>query len=205
MIKARELHKKMITIDTHLDFQGDTGILDKMIAGGMDAAFFAVYTEQAKLSDESYAKAYYGAVEHFAIIRNMCDKYPDKVQLALTPDDVKRIKKTGKRIALIGIENGFPIGKDIENLRYFYSLGGRYMSVTHMGFNQLADSSNPLGDVPASNYGGLSDLGKEVIREMNRLGMLIDISHTGPKTVVGHSRSHKSACYRIPFRLPRTM
>jgi len=183
MEKAQKLHKKIITIDTHLDFQGDTKILDKMATGGMDGAFFAIYTEQKKLSEESFVKAYEHAVSQYNTIKSMCEMNPAKAELAFSPKDVEKIRKKGKRIVLIGMENGFPIGKNIENLKFFYSLGVRYVSITHMGFNQLADSSDPLDGIPAENYSGLSDFGKKVISEMNRLGMIIDVSHAGPKTV----------------------
>jgi microsomal dipeptidase-like Zn-dependent dipeptidase len=114
----------------------------------------------------------------------MCLVYnADKVALALSPDDLRRIRKTGRRIALIGVENGFSIGEDINNLRFFYDLGARYLTITHNGFNQLADSCNPNGKIPATKYGGLSDFGRDVIREMNRIGMMIDLSHAAPQTV----------------------
>ena len=199
MKKAQKLHKKMVTIDTHVDLKIDLATpkrnpgvrldsqkvdLVKMSEGGLDAVFFAVWVAQEELSKESFCKAYDLAMAKFAAIHRMCAAYnADKVELALSPDDVIRIKKAGKRSALIGVENGFSIGEDIENLRYFYDLGARYVTITHMGCNQLADSSDPLKDIPASKHGGLSDFGKEVIREMNRLGMMIDISHSGPKTV----------------------
>ncbi len=199
MKKARKLHKKMITIDTHADIEGgfatpgrNPGIrlenqkvdLVKMTEGGLDAVFFAVYTPQAELTKESYAAAYDSALAKFAAIHRMCIAYnSDKVELAFTPDDVRRIKKTGRRIVLIGVENGFPIGEDIGNLRFFYDLGARYLTITHNGFNQLADSCNPNGNIPASKYGGLSDFGKEAVREMNRLGIMIDLSHAAPETV----------------------
>ncbi len=199
MKKARKLHKKMITVDTHADIESgfatpekNPGVrlenqkvdLVKMSEGGLDAVFFAVYVGQAELTKESYAAAYESALSKFAAIHRMCLVYnADRVALALSPDDVRRIKKAGRRIALIGVENGFSIGEDIKNLRYFYDLGARYLTITHNGFNQLADSCNPNGKIPATKYGGLSDYGKDVIREMNRLGMMIDISHAAPETV----------------------
>lgn len=199
MKQVRKLHEKMITIDTHVDFESNLATpvmnpgvrldsvkvdLVKMKEGGLDAIFFAVYVPQAELSKESYRAAYDLALSKFAAIHRMCAAYnADKVELALSPDDLPRIKKTGKRIALIGVENGFSIGEDINNLRYFYDLGARYVTITHNGFNQLADSCNPNEKIPAVKYGGLSDFGKEVVREMNRLGMMIDISHAAPETV----------------------
>jgi membrane dipeptidase len=199
MKKARQLHAKMVTIDTHVDFEVDLATpgrnpgvrlgnqkvdLVKMAEGGLDAVFFAVYVPQEELSKESYRRSYELALAKFAAIHRMCLVYnADKVALALTPDDVLKVKKTGRRIALIGIENGFCLGEDMENLRYFYTLGARYLTITHNGFNQLADSGSPNKNIPAAKYGGLSDFGREVVREMNRLGMMIDISHAGPETV----------------------
>ncbi|MHB9030339.1 MAG: dipeptidase [Candidatus Latescibacterota bacterium] len=199
MEKARKLHEKMITIDTHVDFESDLATpernpgvrlknqkvdLVKMAEGGLNAVFFAVYVPQEVLSKESYRKAHDLAMAKFAAIHRMSATYnADRVELAFSPDDVLRIRKTGKRIALIGVENGFSIGEDIKNLRYFYQLGARYLTITHNGYNQLADSGSPNRNIPASKYGGLSDFGREVVREMNRLGMMIDISHAGPETV----------------------
>lgn len=199
MEKAQKLHKRMITIDTHADIETSFATpernpgtrlsnqkvdLVKMEEGGLDAVFFAVYVGQAELSKESYAAAYDAALSKFAAIHRMClTMNPDRVSLALSPGDVQKIRKKGKRAALIGVENGFSIGEDISNLRFFYDLGARYLTITHNGFNQLADSCNPNGKIPAVKYGGLSDFGGEVIREMNRLGMMIDISHAAPETV----------------------
>jgi len=199
MKKAHKLHEKMLTVDTHVDFETDLATpgrnlgerLDnqkvdfvKMEEGGLDAVFFAVWVAQKELTKENFTEAYNGAMDKFNAIHRMCSIYnADKVELALVPDDIARIKKAGKKSALIGVENGFPIGEDIENLRYFFDLGARYVTITHMGLNQLADSSDPRKDIPASKHGGLSDFGREVITQMNHLGMMIDISHAGPETV----------------------
>jgi membrane dipeptidase len=99
--------------------------------------------------------------------------YPNRAELARTPADVERIAKCGKRIIMIGMENGYPIGTDLANLRTFYDLGARYLTLTHRDHNQLADSSS----APEPIHGGLSPLGRRVVAEMNRLGMMIDVSH----------------------------
>ncbi len=199
MKKAQKLHERMITVDTHVDFEPDLATpgrnpgqrLDnqkvdfvKMSEGGLDAVFFAVYVGQTALTKENYETVYKDAMDKFNAAHRMCSVYnADVAALALTPDDIAKNKKAGKKSVLIGVENGFAMGEDIENLRYFYDLGARYMTITHMGVNQLADSSDPKKDLPAGLYGGLSPLGREVIREMNSLGMMIDISHVGPESV----------------------
>ncbi|MGC1632802.1 MAG: membrane dipeptidase, partial [Gelidibacter sp.] len=91
-------------------------------------------------------------------------------------DDVRRIVKSGKKVAMIGIENGYPVGKDISNVEKFYNLGGRYMSLAHNGHSQLSDSNTGEGD-SIWLHNGLSELGKKVVKEMNRLGMMVDVSH----------------------------
>lgn len=192
-IRAKEIHDNIITIDTHVDIGFDFATpevnpgmrlekrkvdLVKMKEGGIDGAFFVVYVPQKKLTEESYKEAYDQAMIKFNAIRRMCGELnPDKVELALSTSDVYRIVKTGKRIAVIGVENGFPVGSDISRVKEFFDLGARYMSLTHMGYNQLGDSSDPLNEIPAKKYGGLTEFGKRVIREMNRLGMIVDVTH----------------------------
>jgi membrane dipeptidase len=104
--------------------------------------------------------------------------YPGRSAFATSPADVLRIAKTGKRVIMTGVENGYPIGRDLGNVKKFYDLGARYITISHSGNNQLADSSSarePLNK-------GLSDLGKRVIAEMNRLGMMVDVSHISEKS-----------------------
>ncbi|HCY82868.1 MAG TPA: peptidase M19, partial [Xanthomarina gelatinilytica] len=129
------------------------------------------------LTNTGYKKAYSQAMSKFDAIHRLVDVYaPDQIELALTSDDVKRIHASGKKVAMIGVENGFPIGLDIKNVEKFYNLGARYMSLAHNGHSQLSDShTGEANGVWLNN--GLSDLGKEVIGEMNRLGMMIDVSH----------------------------
>ncbi|MBN1294024.1 MAG: dipeptidase [Candidatus Latescibacteria bacterium] len=195
---AQKIHKNILTLDTHDDIeyefieQGlDLGTrnekrqvdLVKMEEGGLDAVFFAVWTGQKELNAETYDEAYKTALKYFDAIHNMCKNInADKIDLALSPDDVVRIWKSGKKVGMIGVENGFPIGEDISRVKEFYDLGARYITITHMGYNQLGDSSDPHGVVPARKYGGLTDFGKDVIREMNRLGMMVDVSHVARDT-----------------------
>ena len=105
--------------------------------------------------------------------------HPELCELARTPADVERIAKTGKRVILVGVENGYPMGDDLANLKTFYDRGARYMTLVHSAHNQLADSSTPTAE-PMHN--GLSELGKKAVAEMNRLGMMVDMSHASAKS-----------------------
>jgi membrane dipeptidase len=105
--------------------------------------------------------------------------YPNRCELATSPGEVERIAKTGKRVIMIGIENGFAIGKDLSNVERFYNLGARYITLSHNGHNDICDSCNPrkkLGD-KETEHNGLSEFGKKVVAEMNRLGIIADVSH----------------------------
>ena len=195
---AQEIHSSILILDSHNDIQYefieqglDLGSriekrqvdLIKMQEGGLDAVFFVVWTAQKELTKKNYDQAYKSAHSYFKAIHAMCEKNnSDLIELALSPDDVLRIWKSGKKAGMIGVENGFPIGEDISRVQDFYNLGARYMTITHMGYNQLGDSSDPRKDVPARNYGGLTGFGKEVVAEMNRLGMMIDVSHVSRDT-----------------------
>ncbi len=189
--KAKDIHERVITLDTHCDINVNnftdsinyTQRLDsqvnlpKMIEGGLDVPWFIVYTGQDSLNAEGYQKAYDNAISKFDAIHKLCkDIAPDKIELATTSDDVRRIAKSGKKVAMIGIENGYPVGTDIKNVKKFYDLGGRYMSLAHNGHSQLSDSNTGEND-NIWLHNGLSDLGKQVVKEMNKYGMMIDVSH----------------------------
>src|SRR5699024_234358 len=156
MEKAKKIHESVITIDTHDDINVsnftaeknytenlDTQVnLPKMEAGGLDVAFLVVFTGQGELNDEGYAKAYANADAKFKAIHRLTEKIaPDKIELALTSDDVRRIVKSGKKVAMIGVENGYPIGTDLSKVEEFYNRGARYLSVAHNGHSQLGDSN----------------------------------------------------------------
>ena len=189
--KARAIHERVITLDTHDDINVqnftpeknytqrlDTQVnLPKMIEGGLDVAFFIVYVGQGALTPEGYDNAYKQAVAKFDAIHRLTKEIaPDKIELALTAADVRRIAKSGKKVAVIGIENGYPIGEDIKRVQEFYDRGGRYLSLAHNGHSQLADSNS--GEASGEwLHNGLSALGREVIAECNRLGIMVDISH----------------------------
>ena len=112
--------------------------------------------------------------------------YPDEIELAYTTDDVERIHTDGKLVACIGIENGYAIGKDLSLLEKYHALGARYITLAHGGHNDIADSSTPrerLGDAE-EEHGGISDFGEQVIAEMNRLGIMVDVSHISKKAMI---------------------
>jgi membrane dipeptidase len=191
--KANKIHQKAITIDTHADvpimmakegfdisklhdFSKDGSQIDipRMEKGGMDGMFFAVYVGQGERSAKGNAEAKAKALKIFDMIHAVPKKFPDKAELAVSVADVKRIHKTGKRIVLIGMENGWPIGNDLNNLDEFYQLGLRYITLSHSFNNDICDSS---GDPEGGKFNGVSPFGETVIKKMNDLGMMIDISH----------------------------
>lgn len=190
--KAQRIHDNAITMDTHVDidvnsfteesnYTQDLPIqvdLAKLKAGGLDAVFLIVYTGQGELNEEGYKKAYENADAKFKAIHRLTnDIAPDQIELATTAEDVRRIVKSGKKVALIGIENGYPMGEDISKLQEFYDRGARYLSLAHNGHSQLADSNTGEDDDVWLYNNGLSDLGRRVIPELNRLGIMIDLSH----------------------------
>jgi membrane dipeptidase len=191
LAKAKEIHNNVMTLDTHCDINVKNFTdsinytqkltsqvnLPKMQEGGLDVPWFIVYTGQDSLNANGYAKAYENAMSKFTAIRKLCeDIAPEQIQLATTSREARDIWKSGKKVAMIGIENGYPVGEDIKNVEKFYNLGGRYMSLAHNGHSQLSDSNTGEAD-NVWLHNGLSDLGKEVIVEMNRVGMMIDVSH----------------------------
>jgi len=196
--RARAIHERVIALDTHndIDPQNFTAScnytmrlttqvnLPKMKEGGLDVSFFIVYVGQQDprnvpdaLQAAGYERAYRAAIAKFDAVHRLTEQIaPNEIELALTAADVPRIAKSGKKVAVIGIENGYPIGEDIRRVKEFYDRGGRYMSLAHNGHNQLADSHT--GEATGEwKWGGISPLGRKVIEEMNRLGMMVDISH----------------------------
>ena len=189
--RARGIHDRVITLDTHADintgnFTFDTNYtmnldtqvnLVKMEAGGLDVAFFIVYTGQGELNEAGYESAYANAIDKFDAIHRLAEEIaPDEMELAYNSDDVRRIHAAGKKVAMIGIENAYPIGLDMANIADFHARGGRYMSLAHNGHSQFADSQTGEAD---NDYlhGGLSEMGRAAVAEMNRLGIMVDISH----------------------------
>lgn len=195
--KAKAIHKNVMTLDTHCDINVknftdsinytqdlDTQItLPKMKKGGLDVAWFIVYTGQDSLTESGYAKAYDNAMAKFTAIHKLTNEIaPDDIGLATTSEEARKIFNQGKKVAMIGIENGYPIGTDISRVKQFYNLGARYMSLSHNGHSQLCDSNTGEED-DVWLHNGLSDLGKEVIKEMNKYGMMIDVSHPSKESM----------------------
>jgi len=203
--RATEIHQRLLTIDTHDDIppnfatdEVDPGApggrqvtLPQMRDGGLDAAFFIVYVGQTERTEENYAKAKEDALVKFAAIHRMTDTlYPAQIELAYSAADVTRIHESGKLVAAIGIENGYAIGKDVSLLERYHELGARYITLAHGGHNDIADSSTPrdhLDDGP-EEHGGISAFGEEVIAEMNRLGIMVDVSHISKNAMLDAAR-----------------
>jgi membrane dipeptidase len=193
---AKSIHQNATTLDTHVDIAGeryateevDPGIdnpilrcdLVKMEKGGMDGVFLAVYIGQRNLGLDTggYERAYTMAKARFEAIHRLTKMYPDRCELATSSNDIERIAKTGKRTIMIGIENGYPVGEDLSRLKEYFDLGARYITLSHSQHNQICDSSSP--DEPMHN--GLSEFGKKVVAEMNRLGIMVDVSHISEKS-----------------------
>ena len=195
--KAKRIHEKVITIDTHDDINVknftdsinytqhlETQLnLPKMVEGGLDVAWLIVYTGQGALNAEGYKKAAENAMAKFDAIHRLCEEFaPDQIELALTSDDVRRIAYSGKKVAMIGVENAYPIGEDLSNFAKYHELGARYISLSHNGHSQFCDSNTGEED-NTWLHDGLSDLGKQAVKEMNRLGMMIDISHPSKESM----------------------
>ena len=191
MTYAQGIHNRVITLDTHDDIRTSNFTeqvnytqrlstqvtLPKMEEGGLDVAWFIVYTGQGELTDEGFASAYANADDKFKAIHRLTEEIaPDQIELALTSEDVRRIVASGKKVAMIGVENAYPIGMEIDRVKEFHDRGARYMSLSHNGHSQLSDSNTGERD-SVWLHNGLSDFGKEVIAEMNKWGIMIDLSH----------------------------
>lgn len=189
--KAQRIHKSVITLDTHDDINVanftdsvnytqrlNTQInLPKMEEGGLDVAWLIVYTGQDTLTPEGYAKGKENAMAKFDAIHRLCEEIaPEKINLALTSDDVRRIHGEGKKVAMIGVENAYPMGEDLSEFARYHELGARYISLAHNGHSQFSDSNTGERD-SVWLHNGLSELGKEAVNEMNRLGIMVDVSH----------------------------
>ncbi len=187
----------IITIDTHIDINvknftdslnytmnTDTQFnLPNMIEGELDVAWLVVYTAQGELNEEGYKDAYENAISKFDAIDRLVNVYaPDKVELALTSGDVRRILAKGKKVIMIGVENAYSMGLDTSNVEKFWQKGARYVSLSHNGHSQFSDSNTGEFD-KTSMHNGLSDLGKEVVDLLNYYGIMIDISHPSKEAI----------------------
>lgn len=189
--RARGIHERVITLDTHNDINVsnfteernytmdlDTQVnIPKMKEGGLDVSFLVVYTGQDTLTDEGYARAYENADAKFNAIHWLAEqKAPDQIEIAYTSDDVRRIVADGKLVAMICVENAYPVGLDLSRIAEFQERGARYMSLSHNGHSQFSDSNTGERD-DVWLHNGLSDLGRQAVAEMNRVGIMIDLSH----------------------------
>ena len=196
LARARALHKQVPLIDGHNDYpwalrennaERDLDKLDirmsqpklmtdipRLRAGGVGGQFWSVFIPV----EIQGPAAVVTTLEQIDIVHRMVRKYPDTFELATTAADVERIFKAGRIASLIGMEGGHSIDNSLTTLRMFYATGARYMTLTHSSNTGWADSCT---DKPASH--GLSTFGEEVVREMNRLGMMVDLSHTSPETM----------------------
>ena len=196
-----QLRAEYLTLDSHIDIPFDYMInpdhdpgnetemqvdFQKMLEGNLDGGFFIVYVGQSELNKNGYQEAKKKAILKFNAINKMVEKYPNKIVLVKSPEEVYEAKRDKKLFAAIGIENGYVIGEDIELLKYYYDLGARYMTLSHIGHNQISDSSLPKKSLKndIEMHGGLSNFGKITIKKMNELGMMIDISHVSDKSAL---------------------
>ena len=192
MARARAIHNKAIKLDTHVDIEPSymyepppnykTGHphqvdLVKMKNGGMNGIFFSIFVGQGELTPQGFQRAYDTDTAKFNAVHHLAEKLaPEEIELARTADDVRRIHAKGKLIALMGVENGYGIGQDITRVKEFADRGARYLSLAHNGHSQLSDSNT--GE--ANNewmWHGVSPLGKQVVAEANKYGIMLDISH----------------------------
>jgi membrane dipeptidase len=196
--KAHKIHDKAFTVDTHADTpmllsrggfdvtkdndpRATNSKVDypRMRRGGLDAIFWAVYLGQGPRTPEGHETAKKKALGIFDAIHTTLKNTTSEAALATTPDEAYLIGKTGKRVIFIGVENGYPMGHDLAMLKQFYDRGARYMTLCHSSNNDICDSST---DPKGADYQGLSSLGEQVVAEMNRLGMMVDVSHVSDST-----------------------
>ena len=195
--KAARIHKDVITIDTHVDINvanftdtiNYTQKLDnqvnlpKLKSGGLDVPWLIVYTGQGELTEEGYAQAKENAMAKFNAIHRLCEEIaPQEIDLAYSSKDVYKIVDSGKKVAMIGVENAYPMGEDLSEFENYYNLGARYISLSHNGHSQFCDSNTGEAD-GVWLHNGLSDLGKMAVKEMNRLGIMIDVSHVSKESM----------------------
>jgi membrane dipeptidase len=191
--KASEIHRSILTLDSHTDTplqlgregfdisqrnnphkRGGKLDFPRMEEGGLDAAFFAVFLGQGQRNPEAYQNAMERADRIFEMVHTMLEENDAQAELALTSDDAYRLKDAGKRAIYLGLENGYPLGLDVSLVQKYYNLGARYITLCHTRNNDICDSST---DPDGPEHDGLSEFGKQVLKEMNRIGMMVDVSH----------------------------
>lgn len=192
--EALRIHRQLLLIDTHNDAplrviagadigqrssKGHTD-LPRLREGGVGAVFFAAYVSPRYVP---LNQAAHRALELIDVIRrDIAGRYSDHFSLALTADDIEAARRQGKIAVLIGIEGGHAIEDSLRVLRAFYDLGARYMTLTHTNTNNWADSSGDINNPNVKRHGGLTEFGRQVVAEMNRLGMIVDVSHVSDET-----------------------
>jgi len=191
--RALEIHERALTVDTHADTPLrmiepgfdlaerhnplDTGSkvdYPRMKEGGLDAIFFAAFVSQDIRDNEGNERAKALVLEMIDAVISSTEENSDLVGLALTPKDAYELERDGKRAIYLAIENGYPIGDDLANIELFFNKGVRYITLVHSSNNDIADSAT---DSSGAEHNGLSAFGEEVVREMNRLGIMVDVSH----------------------------
>jgi membrane dipeptidase len=197
--RARELHRRILSVDTHSDTafnllrtdwkigdrhdpsKRESGKIDlpRMKEGGLDAEFFAAFVGQGPRTPEGYARAKESAIRVIDAVWKMTADYPQLIGLGLAPEDAYRLKRRGKLTAFLGIENGYPIGQDLSLVEFFYKKGVRYITLCHSSDNDICDSST---DRQRKEERGLSEFGRRVVSECNRLGLIVDVSHASDKS-----------------------
>lgn len=191
--KAARIHSKVLTLDSHTDtplkfmndvfdisekhdprHDGSKYDIPRMEEGGLDAAFFAVFIGQGIRDSASWKEAFTRSDAIFDAVQQTLEPLKNKAEIALNPEDAYRLEKDGKRAIYLGIENGYALGNQLENVDYFYQRGARYITLVHTRNNGLADSST---DKNGPEFNGLSEFGAQVVERMNRLGIMVDVSH----------------------------
>ena len=154
-----------------------------MNSGALDVVWLIVYTKQGELNSKGYSKAAENAQSKFDAIHRLTRVYaPKKIGLATNSKQIDRLIKIDKKVVMIGVENAYPIGKDLNEVRRYYEMGARYMSLAHNGHNQFSDSNTGEFD-NTWKYNGISELGKKVIDSMNYYGIMVDISHPSKEAI----------------------
>ncbi len=191
-IKNFKLEKEFLGIPIETD-EGDFDY-KRAKKGGLDAPFMSIYIP-AKYQKTGGAKEF--ADELIDMVSGIAKAHPDKFEVAWTPKDVERQFKKGLISLPMGMENGAPIGNDLKNLTYFRKRGISYITLTHSKDNQICDSSYD----DARTWNGLSPFGKEVVAEMNKVGIMIDVSHISDSTFLPSDGTNESACNSFSFVL----
>ncbi|MFZ4705065.1 MAG: dipeptidase [Bacteroidales bacterium] len=223
--KASRIHKKVFTVDSHddtpmnlfeknFDLAKDNSLtiphtcvdIPRMTSGGIDAIFFAVFEGQGSRTPDGNARALKSALKTFDSIHSAVDRCKQTAAFALSSDDGYRLEKEGKKAIFIGVENGYPIGKDCNNIKLFYDRGARYITLCHTKNNDICSSSTDT-----NNSIGLSAFGRQVIAEMNSLGMMVDVSHASDASFYDILKASKTpviashSCSRALCNNPRNL